>query len=66
MPRPAFAAYCESHLRAPTRISIWAACCIAQGKVDDAAACYRAALAIQPDHADAHSNLGTILQLRGR
>ena len=32
-----------------------------QGRLDDAAACYRKVLAINDQHADAHNNLGAIL-----
>ena len=34
----------------------------AQGKLDDAAACYRRALELNPDYAEAHNNLGNALK----
>ena len=37
-----------------------------QGKLDEAVACYRRALQLQPDHAEAHNNLGNALQDQGK
>jgi hypothetical protein len=37
-----------------------------QGKVDEAIACYRRALQLKPDYAEAHTNLGTALCDQGR
>ena len=31
-----------------------------QGKLDEAAACYRQALELKPDFAEAHNNLGNV------
>ena len=37
----------------------------AQGKWDEAIACYRSAIAIEPDHVNAHHDLGDALYHRG-
>ena len=37
-----------------------------QGKLEDAAACYRRALELQPDYAEAYFNLGNTLQEQGK
>jgi len=37
-----------------------------QGRLEEAIACYRHALSIQPDHVDARSNLGVAFQHQGR
>ena len=39
---------------------------LAEGRLDDAAACYREAIRLAPDAVDAHSNLGGILLRTGR
>jgi tetratricopeptide (TPR) repeat protein len=36
------------------------------GRLDDAEASYREAIALKPDYAEAHSNLGATLQKMGR
>ena len=36
-----------------------------QGKLDEAVACYRRALELKPDFAEAHYNLGNALRTRG-
>ena len=38
----------------------------AQGKIDEAMACLRRAVALKPDYADAHSNLGNALKEQGQ
>jgi protein O-GlcNAc transferase len=38
----------------------------AQGRLDEAVACYGKVLGHRPDHADAHNNLGNALQTQGR
>ena len=40
--------------------------CRDQGKLDEAVACYRRALELQPDYAEAHSNLGNVLRDQGK
>ena len=37
-----------------------------QGKLDEAAACFRRALELNPDFVGAHSNLGNVLEEQGR
>ena len=37
-----------------------------QGKLDEAVACYRRALELKPDFAEAHSNLGNALKDLGK
>jgi Tfp pilus assembly protein PilF len=37
-----------------------------QGKLDEAAACYRQALELKPDFAEAHNNLGNVLREQGK
>ena len=37
-----------------------------QGKLDDAAACYRRVLDLNPQDAGAHNNLGIVLQMQSR
>ena len=37
-----------------------------QGKLDEAVACYRRALEMKPDYAEAHNNLGNALRDQGR
>ena len=37
-----------------------------QGKPDEALACYRRALELKPDYAEAHSNLGIALKDQGK
>ena len=37
-----------------------------QGKLDEAVACYRRALELKPDHAEAHNNLGNALKDQGK
>ncbi len=37
-----------------------------QGKLDEAVACYRRALQLKPDYAEAHSNLGNALKDQGK
>jgi len=43
-----------------------AALCQAQGKGDEAMDCYRQAVAVKPDFAKAHGNLGNLLMSKGR
>ena len=38
----------------------------AQGKLDEALACYRRALELRPDYAEAHNNLGNALRNQGK
>ncbi len=38
----------------------------AQGRLDEAVACYVRALSLKPDHAEAHYNLGVALQAQGK
>ena len=38
---------------------------LAQGRPDDAAQCYRRALALKPELAEAHNNLGIVLAAQG-
>ena len=40
--------------------------CHEQGKLDEAAACYRRALELKPDYAEAYNNLGNTLKDQGR
>ena len=37
-----------------------------QGKLDEAVACYRRAVALKPDYAGEHSNLGLALRDQGK
>ena len=37
-----------------------------QGKLDEAVACYRRALELKPDYAEAHNNLGNALKEQGK
>jgi protein O-GlcNAc transferase len=37
-----------------------------QGKLDEAVACYRRALELKPDYAEAHNNLGNALKDQGK
>ena len=37
-----------------------------QGKLDEAVACYRRALELKPDFAEAHNNLGVALKEQGK
>ena len=37
-----------------------------QGKLDEAVACYRRALELKPDFAEAHNNLGNALKDQGK
>ena len=36
-----------------------------QGKLDEAVACYRRALELKPDYAEAHNNLGNAFKEQG-
>ena len=49
----------------PRRTTTWALPCKDQGKLDEAVACYRRALELKPDYAEAHNNLGIALRTRG-
>ena len=40
--------------------------CKEQGKLDEAVACYRRALELKPDYAEAHNNLGNALKDQGK
>ena len=48
----------------PRRTTTWATCCCSQGKLDEAAARYEQAIALRPDYAEAHNNLGNVLRSR--
>ena len=55
----------------PRHATIWAVALRDQGKLDDAAVCYRRAVELKPDYAQAHHNLGVVFkglggQTRGR
>ena len=50
----------------PRRTTTWARPCKDQGKLDEAVACYRRALELKPDFAEAHNNLGVALQDQGQ
>ena len=50
----------------PKRTTTWAMCCSSQGKLDEAAARYEQALALRPDYAEAHNNLGIIARQQGK
>ncbi len=39
--------------------------CKDQGKLDEAVACYRRALELKPDYAEAHYNLGIVFKDQG-
>ena len=49
-----------------TRTAIWAVCCCSQGKLGQALRHYQQALALRPDSADAHNNLGVVLRKQGK
>ena len=52
-------------MRAVTEMNLGAAL-QSQGRLDEAAAHYRRAIALRPDYAAAYSNLGTALRAQGR
>ena len=50
----------------PRPTTTWAIALKDQGKLDEAVACYRRALELKPDYAEAHSNLGNALKDQGK
>ena len=50
----------------PRRTTTWALRLRDQGKLDEAVACYRRALELKPDYAEAHNNLGTAFKDQGK
>ena len=50
----------------PRRTTTWALRLHDQGKLDEAVACYRRALELKPDYAEAHNNLGIALKDQGK
>ena len=50
----------------PTRTATWACCYRLFGRTEEAEASYRAAIAINPEHADAYRNLAIVLDQTGR
>ena len=50
----------------PRRTTTWAMAFKDQGKLDEAVACYRRALELKPDFAEAHNNLGNALKDQGK
>ena len=50
----------------PRPITTWALPCKDQGKLDEAIACYRRAVELKPDYAEAHNNLGVPLKDQGK
>ena len=50
----------------PRRTTTWAIALKDQGKLDEAVACYRRALELKPDYAEAHNNLGNALKDQGK
>ena len=50
----------------PRRTTTWAVALKDQGKLDEAVACYRRALELKPDYAEAHNNLGIALKDQGK
>ena len=50
----------------PRRTTTWASPSRSQGKLDEAVACYRRALELKPDYAEAHNNLGVVFKDQGK
>ena len=50
----------------PRPTTTWALPCKARDRLAEAIACYRRALELKPDYAEAHNNLGTTLQAQGK
>ncbi len=61
---PATAGRWSSPPDSPERTPTWA-CVKGQGKLDEAVACYRRAVELKPDFAEAHNNLGNAFKDQG-
>ena len=65
-PSPATARPSNSTRNAPRPTTTSATPCKAQGKLDEAIACYRKAIELDPKYAAAHNNLGIALKDQGK
>ena len=65
-PSPATARPSNSTRSTPRPTTTWALPCSDKGQLDEAIACYRKAIELDPKYAKAHSNLGDALTAKGQ
>ncbi len=63
-PSPATRRPSNSTRSSPWPTTTWARCCCSKGQLDEAIACYKKAIELDPKHAPAHNNLGIALATR--